>query len=273
MSLLAAMLNGEFVNVAAAVLHIQDRGFQYGDGVFETMRLQGGRIRLLDDHWQRLNEGCVRLRLPAPDRDQWRADLSRLIHGHEDGVVKFVLTRGLSERGYRPIEAPATHVWQLGSVPPPRNEPGIVLRWCATRLSRNPLLAGIKHCNRLEQVIAQSEWNDAAIAEGLMLDTEGELVSGTMSNVFLLIEGIWVTPDLRYSGVAGVMRRAVLGLMAVLGMQCESRAVHPEEVSQASEAFVCNAVRGIQPVVALAEQQWPIGAQTLSLMNEWSRTE
>ncbi len=267
MTLHAAMINGEFVDATAPVLHLQERGFQYGDGIFETMLLEAGQVRLLDDHWQRLNDGAVRLKLSVPDRTTWQAQLTRLIQGHAQGVVKFVLTRGLSERGYRPVAAPATTVWQLSALPPPRTAPGIAVRRCETRLSRNALLAGIKHCNRLEQVLAQSEWHDADLAEGLMLDTEGELVCGTMSNVFLFIEGVWVTPDLRYAGVAGVMRRALLRLMSSSGMSCEVRAVHPDELQQADEVFVCNAVRGIQPVLALDNLRWQMGAHTQRLMH------
>jgi 4-amino-4-deoxychorismate lyase len=158
-----------------------------------------------------------------------------------------------------------TRVWQ--SFPAPVvSSSGITLRWCATRLSRNALLAGIKHSNRLEQVLAQAEWRDENIAEGLMLDTEGELVCGTMTNVFLVLEGSLITPDLRYSGIAGVMRKNVLMLAASLNIETEQRAVRAEEVQAAQELFVCNAVRGIQPVIALEQQQWPTGELTRKLL-------
>jgi 4-amino-4-deoxychorismate lyase len=142
----------------------------------------------------------------------------------------------------------------------------ITVRWCDTRLSRNAQLAGLKHCNRLEQVLAQAEWRDPDIAEGLMLDTEGELVCGTMSNVFLVLEGVLVTPDLRYGGVAGVIRKNVLRLASLLQIETEQRAVRGEELCAAQEIFVCNAVRGIQPVTSLAQQRWSVGALTQSLL-------
>jgi 4-amino-4-deoxychorismate lyase len=145
---------------------------------------------------------------------------------------------------------------------------GITVRWCTTQLSRNALLAGIKHCNRLEQVIAQSEWNDPLIAEGLMLDTEGELVCATMSNVFLVLDDMLITPDLRYCGVSGVMRKNLLRLAQQLQIAIEERAVRAEEVLTAREMFVCNAIRGIRPVLQLEQQRWPIGAVTSALMNQ-----
>lgn len=266
-----ALLNGEFVDAAQPALWINDRGFQYGDGLFETMRMESGKVRLLDGHWRRLSASCARLKLSVPDERQWHDELLKVAQGRSEGIIKFTLTRGRGERGYRPAQNEPTRLWQWFPLPAASAQMGIQVRWCETRLSRNTLLAGIKHCNRLEQVLAQSEWQDAGIAEGLMLDTEGELVGGTMSNVFLWMDSAWVTPDLSYSGVAGVMRDALLRLMTELGIPVELRAMHGDEVAQAEEMFVCNAVRGIQPVLQLAERQWPIGIAMRQLLDAWSR--
>jgi 4-amino-4-deoxychorismate lyase len=280
MTVVAALLNGLPIDPRQPALPISERGFQYGDGLYETMRLQLGKIHLLDDHYQRLAHGAQRLNIVAPYKPQWLAELAMLMQHHQDsalkegaindGIVKFTLTRGHSERGYRPpLYAMPTRLWQLFAAPP-RSDIGITVRWCETRLSRNAQFAGIKHCNRLEQVMAQSEWSDPAIAEGLMLDTEGELIGGTMSNVFLCIDNIWVTPDLRYCGIAGVMRAALLRSMTASGIAVEQRSVHGDEVAEADELFLCNAVRGIQPVLSLEQRQWPVGVMTRQLMSVWS---
>ena len=267
--MLRAMLNGVLLDMTQPALSSLDRGLLYGDGVFETMLLSAGRIRFSEDHWQRLADGCARLHIAMPLLSILQQELATLCAGLETGVVKLIVTRGIGARGYRPSEqGEPTRLWQLFAAPQPMTNVGIVLRWCATRLSRNALLAGVKHCNRLEQVLAQHEWRDPQIAEGLMLDTEDELVGGTMSNVFLVLDGVLVTPDLRYAGIAGVMRRNVLKAAQRLNMLYEARSVHADEVAMADELFVCNAVRGIQPARQLASQQWSVGAVTQRLQTE-----
>lgn len=272
--MLAALLDGQPINGNKPAIHVNDRGWQYGDGLFETMLLSNGQVCFVQDHWQRLREGCERLRIDMPDQAMLQDELKQLIGSHTHGIVKFILTRGRSGRGYRPdAVAIPTRLWQLFERTQP-NAASIEVRWCDTRLSRNGLLAGIKHLNRLEQVLAQAEWNDPELAEGLMLDTEGELVSGTMTNVFLLLEGALVTPDLRYSGIRGVMRKNVLQFARAQNIPTEERAVWPQELLAAQEVFVTNVIRGVQPVVSLrsgagVERQWGVGAITNRLQAEF----
>lgn len=257
------LLDGQVIAADTPALHVDERGFHYGDGIFETMLLQRGQVRFLDDHWQRLRLGCERLCLPEPDSAVLQTELEKLIAEQQCGVIKLVLSRGRSERGYRPAATvKPTRLWQLFDAPAATQTNGIQVRWCRTRLSRNAQLAGIKHCNRLEQVLAQAEWRDPSITEGLMLDTEDELVCATMSNVFMVLDDVLVTPDLRYSGVQGVMRKQVLRLAMQLGIACEKRAVRAEEIDAAQEVFVTNAVRGIQAVTQLEQHVWPIGPIT-----------
>lgn len=263
----AALLNGQPIDITQPALYLDERGWQYGDGLFETMLLKDGKIRFLDDHIERLQTGCARLGLPAPSTALLLQELRVLCGVQQQGTVKLLLTRGRGERGYRPpLQMQPTRLWQLFAKPATPMAAALRLRWCSTRLSRNALLAGVKHCNRLEQVLAQAEWCDAEIAEGLMLDTEGELICATMNNVFLGLDGVLVTPDLRYSGVAGVMRRNLLRLAQALRIETEVRAVRAEEVCVAQELFICNAVRGIQPVVQLEQQRWLVGDLSRTLM-------
>jgi 4-amino-4-deoxychorismate lyase len=134
--------------------------------------------------------------------------------------------------------------------------PGLALRWCETRLGRNARLAGIKHLNRLEQVLAQAEWYDESIVDGLMLDTEGELVCGTASNVFLVRCGVLVTPDLRFCGVLGVMRAEVLRLAKELDIAVSEEPLWPHDVEAASEVFITSSVRGVRSVTELGALRW-----------------
>lgn len=274
--LLAALLNGQPIDSDQPAIHLNDRGWQYGDGLFETLSLQRGRVCFANDHWQRLQNGCERLGIDMPDRALLDNELEQLIGPHAFGIVKLMVTRGRSGRGYRPDAASIpTRLWQLFE-PVGTHGAGIAVTWCNTRLARNAQLAGIKHLNRLEQVLAQAEWNDPHIAEGLLLDTEGELISGTMTNIFLVLDGSLITPDLRYSGIRGVMREQVLRAAQRLNIAADIRPVWPVEVNAAHEVFVTNVVRGIQPVIAVTSHaepaQWSLGPVTRKLMQALQST-
>jgi 4-amino-4-deoxychorismate lyase len=238
-------------------LAIEDRGFQYGDGVFESALLAQGRVRFLDQHLRRLALGCERLGITAPDAATLRADVQHLSGSAERAVVKIVVTRGIGPRGYRPsASSKTTRIVALHPAPAQSEIRGITLRWCEMRLGRNARLAGIKHLNRLEQVLAQAEWSDESVAEGLMLDTEGELVSATANNVFIVREGVLVTPDLRFCGVHGIMRGEVLRVARELGIAVREEPLWPHDLGSASEVFISNSIRGIRSVGHLGAHRW-----------------
>lgn len=263
-------VNGEPVENGRAAVNFDDRGLQYGDGLFETLLWVDGRIRFLDDHLQRLAAGCARLNIPVPPQAVVASELEGLAKDLPRAVLKLIVTRGAGGRGYRPpARLQPTRIVSVHAAPD-EPLPGVErkIRWCTTRLARTAALAGLKHLNRLEQVLAQMEPASPEVAEGLMLDTEGELIGGISSNVFLLIEGGLVTPDLRYSGIQGVMRKNVLAAAGRIGIPVEVRAVRPEELALAAEVFLTNAVRGIQPVHALEELRWPTGPVTTALLRE-----
>ncbi|MCL1634020.1 aminodeoxychorismate lyase [Luteimonas sp. SX5] len=242
-----------------------DRGLAYGDGLFETLRAHRGRAPWWEAHWARLERGAQRLRLPLPDRDFVRAQADAALQGVDAGVLKLIVTRGGAGRGYAPAET-AEPAWILSAHPlPPGLRDGLTLRWCDTRLSIQPALAGIKHCNRLEQVLARAEWNDPAASgreadEGLMLDTEGDVVCATSANLFALVGGRWATPRIDRCGVAGVCRAWIL---ADLGAD-ESR-LSRMQLESAEAVFLCNAVRGILPVARLGERAWAPHPQVSAL--------
>jgi 4-amino-4-deoxychorismate lyase len=172
-------------------------------------------------------------------------------------VIKIVVSRGIGPRSYRPSSrSKITRIVALYPAPQQPAGPRLALRWCETRLGRNARLAGIKHLNRLEQVLAQAEWEDESIVDGLMLDTEGELVSGTANNVFLVRSGALVTPDLRFCGVLGVMRAEVLRLAREMEIAVSEEPLWPHDVEAASEVFMTNSVRGIRSVAKLGAQRW-----------------
>lgn len=257
MPTLTTLVNGIAPADPALAIAANDRGLSYGDGLFETMLLRDGMVRFLSSHLSRLQAGCRRLDIGYPET-ALAADIAQISTTAHEGVVKVILTRGPGGRGYRPLEgAQGTRIVSLH--PLPAGSGSIIARWCELRLSRNPALAGMKHLNRLEQVLAQREWNDQDIGEGLMLDTEGELVGGTASNVFIVRQGMLLTPDLRFCGVWGVMREQVLRAAAKLGLQSGEEPLWPHDLDAASEVFVTNAVRGLRSVIALDEHRWSAG--------------
>jgi 4-amino-4-deoxychorismate lyase len=238
-----------------ATLPLDDRAILYGDGLFETLRIRAAKAEFLDRHLQRLAAGCKRLCFPDLDWQSLRDEIGLCAAQRDDGVLKLIVSRGSGGRGYR-ID-PAASVTRIVSILPLPEWPahpsidGIRARICQTPLAIQPLLAGIKHLNRLEQVLARAEWHDPAVAEGLMLAPDGRLVEGTMSNVFLVHDGVLKTPELSQCGIAGVMRSVVLDCAKVLGLGPRIETLTLEDVGSAQEMFVCNSLIGIWPLVAI----------------------
>ena len=229
-----------------------DRGQAYGDGLFETMRVHRGLVPWWDAHWARLALGAQRLRIGLPLQEQVRARAGDLLADGGDGVLKLLVVRGGGARGYAP-QADAETQWKLERHPLPPAAPGpLRLHWCETRLAVQPLLAGIKHCNRLEQVLARAECIDAGADEGLVRDTDGNVVSATSANLFAWRDGAWMTPPLQRCGVAGTCRAA---LMAPL--EAREQRLDVAAVESAEAVFLCNAVRGILPVASIGTRRWP----------------
>lgn len=242
-----------------------DRGLAYGDGLFETFRVVNGRVTLEDLHFQRFQQGADRLGLPI-EMSALRREVEEGARALSEGVLKLTVTRGSGQRGYRlPEQQRPVRIIQTGPLPADldaHQRDGIRMMRCTTTLARQPLLAGIKHLNRLEQVLARAEWSDPAMSEGLLLDTEGAVIEGTMSNVFLRVQGGWVTPDLSHSGVRGVMRDFLMHKLAEAGQPVTVRRIEEPELATCSEWFCCNSIIGIWPVVAMGDLTWPIGSAT-----------
>jgi 4-amino-4-deoxychorismate lyase len=233
-------------------IDVRDRGLHYGDGVFETMRIRRGRIRLLEYHLDRLYAGCGRLRMMAPARPALRRELERAVRHRDEGVLKLIMTRGVGARGYRPTGVERhTRIVSLHSLPQgllARGAAPARMRVCATKLGLNPRLAGLKTLNRLESVMARAEWRDARIWEGLMQDHDENFVCGTLSNLFVKRGRSLTTPLLDRCGVAGVMRRWTLETAAQLGLRAVERRIRWRDLRDAEEIFMTNAVVGVRPV-------------------------
>lgn len=249
----------------------EDRGLQYGDGLFETISCSAGRPRWLALHLQRLRRGCERLQLRFDAFDELAQQVAAHAVGAERCIVKLILTRGVARRrGYRPSgdESPTLLVRRYewpdrrppDRLPPDRGqapEPGFRVAFSNVRLGMNPLLAGLKHLNRLEQVMAQNAMRDFALEEVLMLSSAGQVIAGSMSNVFFADDSGLFTPALDDCGVAGVMRQVVCTEAQRQGLRVQVRAVQPAELAGVREAFVTNVRWGVQSIAELCGRPLP----------------
>ncbi|MES1154411.1 MAG: aminodeoxychorismate lyase [Rhodanobacter sp.] len=255
--------------MAATQVSALDRGLAYGDGLFESIRLVGTVAPLWSRHMQRLTEGCARLQIPAPDPAQlWREALE-VSHGMPQSVLRITVTRGPGERGYAlPASPQPTRV--VAAFAPPQvaaevHAQGVRMRVCSVRLAEQPLLAVIKHLNRLEQVLARAEWDDPAIADGVLLDSHGRVISATMANLFAVVDGELLTPSLDRCGVAGVARAEVLAAYP----QARVGELTLDTLLGASEVFLSSSVRGILPVRSLDGCSYVPGTMTRRLQQHW----
>jgi 4-amino-4-deoxychorismate lyase len=258
-----------------------DRASAYGDGLFETIAIRDNKPRLWSLHEARLRTGCSRLGLPCPPEEILLAELQAAIAAAgvatEFATAKLTLSAANSSRGYRrdanaqPLVRIAVH--PAKQLPPRHYQDGVVCRLCSTRLGIQPLLAGIKTLNRLEQVLARAEWSDPSVFEGFTLDTAGRLICGTMSNVFIVKESVLITPAITRCGVSGVMRRHLIGLLrSEQDFEVEVRDVSGDELTAADEVFISNSQFGVLPVSACMSTQWQVGpvtrlAQTVAAAN------
>ena len=227
---------------------VTDRGLAYGDGLFETMLVRKGQVQRLSLHFDRLSEGCNRLALPLPQASELLERIEGAAATVDNGNLKLILTRGVGPRGYAPPAEATPTVILLPASASVSPAPTLQVATLEMRLAENVKLAGIKHLNRLEQVLAQVELANLDADEGLMLSTSGAVIGGTSRNLFAVFGESVRTPLVDRAGIAGVMRRAVLERCAELGIQATECELGPEEVARADELFMTNALVGIQSV-------------------------
>jgi len=245
-ALIASLINGQ----ASDTLSVLDRALHYGDGVFETLEYTDGQIIFWTRHVQRLQHGCARIGLDPPDPAHLQRDVTQLLHTHQQGVIKILITAGVGGRGYQRSHTHGQCIMLLFPSMPPTHPQGIRLHTCETRLGRNTSLAGIKHLNRLEQVMAKRELPQDC-HEGLMLDEQGNVIEGIMSNIFCLQGPLLRTPKLKHCGVSGIIRNAILALAPSLHLTTKEAVLKPSDLLASDEIFVCNSLIHIWPV-----RQW-----------------
>ena len=242
------------------------RAAQYGDGCFTTMLFDGRVIQLWSLHIERLVRSCQTLGLTGFDPallqmrlDQWLAETSAdgvpsLREIGQKAVIKIVVSALPGGRGYCRAEQQGVNVVVTRHAFPAHyvtwQQTGISLGLSSVELGMQAQLAGLKHLNRLEQVIIKSEAS-SVFDDVLVCDTDGMVVEASAANVFWRVAKQWYTPDLNHSGVAGVQRQHILNCMTKVGSSVLEVRVKPENLLYADEMFICNGLMGAVPVKQL----------------------
>ena len=250
-------------------ISVEDRGLLYGDGLFETILCGQGQPVLFDEHMHRLQMGCKKLNICLPDENLILSELLECAQ-QSDCIIKIIMTRGVRARGYQYDASDKTSTRivyrsELTDIPSHYYSTGVRLLLCRHRLPDNAELAGLKHLNRLDQVIARNEWTQG-FEEGVTLDQCENVIEGTMSNVFLELNGKWITPRLDKNGVEGVMRNFILQNAKELSIQCEQSTVTLKQLLNADAIFVCNSVIGVWPVIEFQSNKYSVSDSTRRLM-------
>lgn len=265
MSRAAILVNGQ----PGALVSTEDRGLLYGDGLFETLAVRGGRAVALELHWQRLAAGCLRLGLQCPDSELLADEIATVCNEYANAVAKIIVTRGQGARGYapsgcdQPLRIVAAYPWPENLAE--RQRLGIPVTLSAHRLGDQADLAGLKHLARLEQVMAARDLGSGEFTEALVCDTHGRLVEALSSNVFVAVRGRVLTPGLERCGVAGVMRGRVLTAARKLAIPAGESELPLTVLGSCDEMFLTNSIGGIVPVNCVNQRRLEVGALTQQL--------
>ncbi|WED22677.1 aminodeoxychorismate lyase [Vibrio sp. JC009] len=249
-------------------ISVRDRSFQYGDGCFTTMRTFDGRVQNWPLHIERMQACLELLAIPGPDWDTVSGWLEKAAFTDGYAGLKLHISRGEGGRGYSPAGVSQPTVTISAFLFPEHyyywRDNGVELGVCERRLGLNPLLAGHKHNNRLEQVITKAEVDEKGLLDALVLDIQGHVVETTMANIFWKKGNTLYTPSTDMCGVAGVMRRLVIQAAPQLGLEVQIGDFTLDHLDSADEVFMTNSILGIAPVTKIQNRCFEIGAVTRS---------
>lgn len=242
-------LNGVLTPTDKPCLLPTDRGVLYGDGLFETVRIYHSRLFRLETHLQRLASAAVKLRLSPPSLERVVGEVRQLIdaNGRENGFLRITLTRGTTPGLDSTREVSPTLLLTTGPLRPNTDQP-VRLVTVTIRREANALLSGIKSLNYLPNILARFEVKDQGADEGLMLNTQGAVAEGTISNIFWITGNTLFTPALACGALPGITRAVTLDMAMEIGMAFREGVFFPDELDRADCVFVTNALIEITPV-------------------------
>ncbi len=260
---MTVFLNGRFLPEEQAVVSVFDRSFLYGDGLFETLRIQGGKPLCWQQHLERLRRGAEFLKLHVPlAPDELRKFLAQLVEQNQmpEAVLRITLSRGVGPRGYSPQGA-SEPVLVMSLHPAPSIDLARPPQWrlltTSFRLPGGEPLAQFKTCNKLAQVLARAEAETAGADEGLLLNTDGEVAEAAGSNLFWVRDEVVETPPLASGVLAGVTRAEVLKICQSLSVPARENHIRPDALREAEGVFLSLSTLGVVEAISLDGQ--PLG--------------
>ena len=282
------MING----VPADYLNVNDRSIHYGDGLFETLLFDDKKLFYWQQHYQRLFQSASHLKLHCPDEQVLLNDIKQLLTAadSQSGVIKIIVTRGEGERGYQ--FSPTSHNEnRIVFISALASEHSSILSGqllsgdlylCQQQVSINENLAGLKHLNRLDNVLARNEWlntNKNSYLDGLMLNANQQVIEGTMSNLFAIKDKQLLTPDLRLSGVNGIIRAMIIKRAKINNIRVNITDISINELALMDEVFISNSLIGIKTINKIGQTLYKKQDNTqlifndlLNTMNDYAKT-
>ncbi|MCS5586443.1 MAG: aminodeoxychorismate lyase, partial [Gammaproteobacteria bacterium] len=251
-------------------LSVFNRLTQFGDGLFETCLVKEGRLLLWAEHFLRLEKGRIQLKINPVSEKQWLKDIAKAlsIANLDRAVVKIILSRGESQRGYGfEKDIKPTRVVIVSAVPG-KTSSQYTLSTCQSGYAANQLLSNIKHCNRLEQILARVDLHSD---ECIMLDGNGCVVSVTQGNIFALKSGVLLTPSLDGYGIEGTRRSVVLKIANDLGLKVNVGAITLKELYKCDEVFVTNSVIGMKSIAKINHKVFTQQEETKRLSHAFNK--
>ncbi len=250
------IVNGSFEQTVSPL----DRGLAYGDGVFRTLVMRDGMPECWPQHYQKLVADCAMIKIVCPSAELLMSDLQQLFLPDETAIAKIIITRGEGERGYAQpaITNPMRVVIKsaIKTYPATYFSEGVNLHICNTPLAAMPLLAGVKHLNRLENVLARMEWTDPNITDGIMLDEHGNVIECTAANIFICFSDTLITPKLDRCGIAGVTRQRVIDMAHLLGLTVKIEHITLPKLLSADEVIITNSIYGAFQAKSILQTVW-----------------
>ena len=274
-----SLINGEFKDS----ISVYDRGLAYGDGFFETMLwdsfVEKNETNVGVEFWlrhlRRIKDGCQLMQINLPiDEEiirQRNLILKASLKEKKSGLLKMIVTRGVGGRGYK-FERNMIPTIIFLSLPKPKVKkeyfkPGVVVKICKTQLSKNTNLFGYKHLNRLDSVLARSEWEDNNIFEGVFVDSKKNILEGTMTNIFFVHEKTLITPPIIDSGINGVMRQVIIDKAKFFFDKLVIRKINLRDVEKFDQMFLTNSVLKVIPVIRFEKKKFIKKKNVIDLIN------
>ena len=265
-------LNGRLIEATEARIDPADRGLLLGDGLFETLRVYGGRPFRLDAHLARLEAGAAAIGLPVPDRDEMTTAVTATLRVNElaDALLRITLTRGPGPRGLLPPDEVKPTLLIAAHALPPSLPEAMRARLVGIRRNEHSPLSRLKSLAYLDNILALREAAATGCGEAILLNTAGRIAGGSRSNLFLVLEGVLTTPPPSEGVLPGIARQTVLELAAANGMPAREAPLGIEELERASEAFLTNSLMEVAPLARLEKRTLPPGPFASTLVRAYS---